>query len=169
LIGTSRTVVDRRGRTADAPSDRREHAGGRTRGLGNIFIDEVTCILARSCRKLQLRHASGIHKGQRMEALTSKQVMERLDKAGAYLAAMAEDAADPSISKLAFVIRGFVIEARRLVGESPRQSRDDGPFAAPSDGVPGGSEEGPPLRRAPAPWSPRVYLPTSSDPSTRGL
>ena len=93
-----------------------------------------------------------------MEALTSKQVMERLDKADAYPAAMAEDTADPSISKLAFVIRGFVIEARRLVGESPRQSRDDGPFAAPADGLPAGSEEGPPLRQAPAPQVPLRFL-----------
>jgi hypothetical protein len=100
-----------------------------------------------------------------MEALTSKQVMERLDKADAYLAAMAEDTADPSISKLAFVIGGFVIEARRPVGESPRQSRDDGPFAAPADGLPAGSEERPPLRRVPALWSPCVYLPTNPDPS----
>jgi hypothetical protein len=100
-----------------------------------------------------------------MEALTSKQVMERLDKADAYLAAMAEGTADPSIRKLAFVIRGFVIEARRLVGESLRQSRADGPFAAPADGPSAGTEEGPPLRRAPAPWSPCVCLPTNPDPS----
>jgi hypothetical protein len=66
-----------------------------------------------------------------MDALTGKQLMDRLEKAEHYLTAMAKDAADPSTCKLAVIIRSYVADACRLLEESAHPAViADSPFAS---------------------------------------